>query len=220
MIRKILSTVMVLCVITAMVLGIGCAAVSEYVTPASIDQRAVDCVVKAGLADPNDFTGYANLYKARLLKLLVRAAHEINMLAIEQMREKEQLDSNILQGVVERSVSEATALEEAIFDPATGLLAAGLGIFGLAGGGIIGLLRKRPGDWTQDDVDGAFVDFNIDLHEKDQQLADVVRCVQQFKDACKESGEPGKLEAVEFLKSFLQSQSKSTEAAVTAAKNM
>jgi len=219
MLNKILSAVLVVAVVATMIIGVGCAALSDYVTPATIDQRAVDYVVDAQMADANDFDGYANLYKARLLQLYVAAAHEINMLRLEQLMEEEQLDSNILRGVVERSVSEATELEAAIFDPTTGLLAAGLGVFGLSAGGLLGLFRKRPGDWTQDDVDGAMVDLNIDMYHKDHQFAEVVKGVQQFMDSSKKSGEPSMLLAVEQLKTFLRAQSTDTAAAVTAAKH-
>jgi len=219
MIRKIVTTLLLVVIVAAMAMGVGCAALSEYVTPASIDQQAVDYVVEAGLAEPNDYGGYANLYKVRKLKVQVLAAHEVNMLVIDHMMQTEQLDASILQGIMERSVNEAVAMEAAIFDPTSGLLAAGLGVFGLSAGGVIGLLRKRPGDWEQGEVDTALAEVGVELGEKEKQFVEVVKGVQQFKTACKKSGEPSRLEAVEFLKSFLQSQSKDTAAAVTAAKN-
>jgi len=92
-------------------------------------------------------------------------------------------------------------------------------VFGLSAGGVIGLLRKRPGDWEQGEVDTALAEVGVELGEKEKQFVEVVKGVQQFRVACKDSGESSKLEAVEFLTSFLQSQSKDTAAAVTAAKN-
>jgi len=219
MLNRVLSTVLLVAIVATMIIGVGCAALSDYATPATIDQRAVDRVVDAGLAEPNDYAGYANLYKARLLQFYVAAAHEINMLRLEQLMEEEQLDSNILRGVVERSVSEAVALEAAIFDPTTGLLTAGLGVFGLSAGGLIGLMRKRPGDWEPAKVETALAEVGVKVSMKEKQFTEVVKGVQQFMDSGKKSGEPSLLLAVEQLKSFLRSQSTDTANAVTAAKN-
>ena len=219
MLNKILSTVLLVALVATMVIGVGCAALSDYVTPAIIDQRAVERAVDAGLAEPNDYAGYANLYKARRLQLHVRAAHAINMLGLEQLMEKEQLDSNILRGVVERSVSEAVALEAAIFDPTTGLLAAGLGVFGLSAGGLLGLFRKRPGDWEPAEVETALAGVGVEVGVKEKQFTEVVKGVQQFMDSSKKSGKPNLLLAIEQLKTFLRAQSTDTAAAVTAAKN-
>ncbi|MCP4541689.1 MAG: hypothetical protein GY832_31540 [Chloroflexi bacterium] len=219
MIRKILQTVMALLLVAALVAGVGCAALSEYATPAPIDSRAVEYVIDAGLADANDYDGYANLHKARKLEVQVTAAHEINMLELEQMIEQERLDASILRGIMERSVSEAVALEEAIFDPVTGVLAAGLGVFGLSAGGLLGLFRTKPGDFTPTQMQAAVADLNIEVGAKERQFMEVVKQVQQFKDSAKRTGDPRMAEAVTMLSSFLRSQSKDTAAAVAVAKN-
>jgi len=219
MLNKILSTVLVVAVVAVMVIGVGCAALSDYVTPATIDQRAVDYVVKAQVADANDFGGYANLCKARKLEIQVKAAHEVNMLALEYAVNGEKLTADLLNGIVARNRVEATELEAAIFDPATGLLAAGLGVFGLSAGGLLGLFRKRPGDWEPTKVEAALAEVGVKVSEKDRQFAEVVKNVQQFKAACKKSGDPNLLGAVELLKSFLVTQSGGTATAVTTAKH-
>lgn len=218
MTSKIIQTVTVLLITAAMVVGVGCAAMSEYVTPASIDRNAVDKAVSAGLADPGDYDGYANLHKARRLKVQVAAAHEIIMLGIEQRAQEEQLDDNILRGIMERSVSDAQELEAAIFDPTTGLLAAGLGVLGVSAGGLIGLMRKRPNDWEPAEVDAALAEVNLELDAKQRQFVEVVKQVQQFKDSAKKTDDPDLVGAVELLSSFLRSQSKDTSAAVAIAK--
>lgn len=219
MIRKILSIVLVLFLVAAIVAGVGCAAMSEYVTPASIDERAVEYVVEAGLADANDYDGYQNLYKARRLNVQVAAAHEVNLLELEQLIEQENLDANILRGIMERSVAESTALEEAIFDPTTGLLAAGLGVLGVSAGGVIGLMRRRPGDFTQADMTAALSDIKGQLNERDHQFIEVVRSVQQFKDSAKQSNDPVLVKGAEMLSTFLRTHTKSTQNAVSAAKH-
>ena len=222
MMRNIVTVVLSVAVAAAMVLGIGCAAMSEYVTPATIDGRAIEYVVDAGLADANDYDGYANLYKARKLQIQVAAAHEVNLLELEQMIEQENLDANILRGIMERSVAEATALEEAIFDPTTGLLAAGLGVLGISAGGVIGLMRKRhkrPGDYTEAEMTAALADLKGQLNERDHQFIEVVRSVQQFKDSAKTSNDPVLVKGAEMLSTFLRTHTKSTQNAVSAAKH-
>jgi len=219
MIRSIVTIVSAIILGAAMVFGVGCAAMSEYVTPAPIDGRAVEYVVDAGLADANDYDGYANLYKARKLQIQVAAAHEVNLLELEQMIEQENLDANILRGIMERSVAEATALEEAIFDPTTGLLAAGLGVLGISAGGVIGLMRKRPGDYTEADMTAALADLKGQLNERDHQFIEVVRSVQQYKDSAKTSNDPVLVKGAEMLSTFLRTHTKSTQNAVSAAKH-
>ena len=110
---------------SAVILGVGCAAISEYVTPATVDSRAVEYAAKSGVADANSFRGFANLEKAMRLEVAVDAAYEVNSLAITQMAEKNKLDYNLLRGVVDRSLEIARSREEQLFGP-TGLLSMGL----------------------------------------------------------------------------------------------
>src|SRR5512143_2530650 len=92
------TTLSIICIL-ALGLGIGCASLSEYVTPATVDQKAVEYAASAGVVDANDFDGYANLEKAIRLEVAVKSAYEVKTLALTQMQEKNQLDYGILSGV-------------------------------------------------------------------------------------------------------------------------
>lgn len=180
--KKILYYVFMLTMAVTMVAGIGCAAMSEYITPGNIDQRSVDYAVKAGIADPDFYAGYPSLYKVKRLEIDVASAHEVNMLALEHAVNEEELNANLLRGIVERNRSEAAALEEAIFDPTTGLLAVGLGALGIAGGGVLGLMRTKPGDWKPADVEDALTDLTVQIGDKERQFIETVKGIQEFID--------------------------------------
>jgi len=220
--KKIVYYVFMLAMAATMVAGVGCAAMSDYLTPATLDPQAVDYVVEAGVADANDYAGYANLYKARMLEIDMKGAHEWNVLYYAQLLDKENLSFGILNGVVERNRLEATALEKSIFDPTTGLLAAGLGLFGLAGGGVLGLMRTKPGDWKPADVEDALTDLTVQIGDKERQFIETVKGIQAFiDDAGREDGDSDLtlLEAVEGLKGWLaDAQSTDTKKAVAVAK--
>ena len=180
--KKIVTYALLVVIGVAMIGGIGCAAMSDYLTPAVLDSRAIDYVVDAGVADANDYGGYANLYKARMLEIDVKSAHEMNTLYYMQLLDKEALDFSILNGVVERNRAEAVALEDSIFNPTSGLLALGLGAFGIAGGGILGLMRKRPGDWEPAEVEDALTDLTVQMGDKERQFVETVKGIQKFMD--------------------------------------
>lgn len=202
----------ILCV-AAIGIGVGCAALSEYVTPASIDQKAVEYVVKAGVADANDFKGYANLEKAIRLELMVENAYEVVTLALEQMREKNQLDYSILRGVVINNTKVAREREELLFGE-TGLLAVGLGALGAGGlGSILGLMRKRPGDITPQELEAALADVKGEVTAKDRQVIEIVKGVQKFLDKYPKGTVYG-----DELRLALSNQSIDTREAVAVAK--
>ena len=213
--KKIVTYVLLAVIGIAMVGGIGCATVSDLITPATLDPQAKKYTVKAGVADMNDYAGYANLCKARMLEVNVKSAHEVNTLYYAQLLDKEALDFGILNGVVERNRQKAMALEDSIFNPTTGLLAMGLGFLGLGGGGVIGLMRKRPGDWEPAEVQDALVDLNVEVGDKERQFIETVKGVQDFIN---EHGESDAV-IVGSLKSWLTStQSADTKQAVAVAK--
>lgn len=202
----------ILCV-AAIGIGVGCAALSEYVTPASIDQKAVEYVVKAGVADANDFKGYANLEKAIRLELMVENAYEVVTLALEQMREKNQLDYSILRGVVINNTKVAREREELLFGE-TGLLAVGLGALGAGGlGSILGLMRKRPGDITPQELEAALAEVKGEVTAKDRQVIEIVKGVQKFLDKYPKGTVYG-----DELRLALSNQSIDTREAVAVAK--
>ena len=82
---------MILCAF-AICSAFGCAALSHLITPADLDARAVDYVVDAGVADANDFKGYANLEKAVKLEKAVHDAFQLKQLQLDQLAD----DNNLL----------------------------------------------------------------------------------------------------------------------------
>jgi len=163
--------------------GLGCAALSSYVTPATVDQKAVDYAVSAGVADSNDFQGFANLDKALRLEVAVESAYQVKILALNQIIEKNQLDYGILRGVVTNNVKAAQAREEQLFGE-TGLLSMGLSLLGVGGlGGVLGLMRKRPGDITPVEMESAMAGIKGTVTAKDRQFAELVKGVQSYLDA-------------------------------------
>jgi len=177
-----MKTILSIICILALALGIGCASLSDYITPATVDQQAVAYAVSAGVVEPNAFKGYANLEKAIRLELAVQNAFEIRDLALVQMKEKNQLDYGILRGVVVGNTKVARAREEQLFGE-TGLLSMGLSLFGIGGlGGLLGLMRRRPGDITPQEMEQALIEVKGEVTTKDRQFIEVVKGVQGFLD--------------------------------------
>jgi len=149
--------------ITIIVVGAGCAALSEYLTPATLDQQAIEYAAEAGVIDVNDFRGYANLEKAIRLELAVKAAYEVKSLALQQMVERNQLDYSLLHDAVLRNTSQAKEQEKQLFGE-TGILSMGLSLLGVGGlTGALGWMRKR-------------------LVNGNRQIMEIVRGVQAFLD--------------------------------------
>ena len=210
------TTLSLMCIV-ALAIGVGCASLSEYVTPAAIDQKAIEYAVGAGVAEPNAFAGYANLEKAIRLEVAVENAYEVKSLALIQMQEKNQLDYGILRGVVVSNTKLARAREEQLFG-ATGLLSVGLSALGAGGlAGILGLMRKRPGDITPAEMEVALVGAKGEVTARERQFLETVKGVQKFIDANKGNESIGYL--IDGLKAALSStQSADTKQVVAAAK--
>ena len=194
--------------------GFGCAALSEYVTPAVIDRNAVDYAVIAGVAGPNDFDGYGNLYKANKLAGAVDAAHEQNQLALAQHIDRDALNYAQLVEAVRTNVATAIQQEELLFSE-KGIIAMGLGLAGFGTlTGLLGLARKRAGDLTPLEVKQALAGPEAKLTEREGQFAELVKGIQKYiEDA------PGDF-AIEDLKNKLGSaQSSSTKVLVAKIKS-
>jgi len=86
--RKIMRAIVVMLSLVMIVAGIGCIAISKYATPAEIDKKAVEYVVDAEVAEPNDYVGYPNLLKAEKLVQDVKSAHILNRQELEQAMQK------------------------------------------------------------------------------------------------------------------------------------
>jgi hypothetical protein len=187
----------------------GCAALSEVLTPAAIDKRAVAYADKAGVVDANEFGGYGNLQKAVRLQQAVEDAFQVNLLSIQQLADKNRLDYDLLKGATTQNASLSRAREEAIFGP-EGLLTMGLGLLGVGGlGTVLGLMRKRPGDWTQTEVDSALAEAGVQAEDRKRQLAEVVLGIQKVLDAHPKTDTVG-----QEVRTALASQSPDTRLAV------
>lgn len=194
--------------VVAIVGSIGCASLSSYVTPATVDQRAVAYAEGAGVIDANDFDGYQNLEKALRLKQAVDVAYQVKSLAIKQMQEKNQLDYDTLSEVATKNFELAQSREEQLFGP-QGLVTLGLGMAGMGAlGGFVGLMRKRPGDITSDELQSALAPIQGEVDVKSQQFAQIVKGVERF---IKANSKDEKMDTViEQLRACLKEEQDST----------
>lgn len=181
-----MKTILVLLSIALMTIGLGCAALSQYVTPAEIDQGAVDYAYEAGVADAVDYEGWANMVKAEKLKKDVDAAHNVVQLDLAQLMQKDDLTYAIHKDVVSSNLVIAQQREEMLFGE-TGLLSLGLSMAGMGGfAGLLGLMRKRPQDWTPAEVEATIAETTgkttAELSAKEKQFMQLVKGVQAFLD--------------------------------------
>ena len=169
------------------VAGLGCAALSHYITPADIDKKAVGYVVEAGVADGNDYGGYGNLVKATKLMKDVDVAHILNRQELDQAIEREDTDHSIHKQSTNINHQMGVQREEALFAE-KGILSMGLTMAGFGGfTGLLGLMRKRPGDVEPAEVQRVVADATgqtvAELEAKNKQLFQVVKGVQIFMDS-------------------------------------
>lgn len=193
--------------------GIGCAALSQLLTPANVDKKAVVYAASAGVVDADDFRGYANMEKAIRLQVAVESAFQVKELALNQMLDKNKLDYALLKDVTISNTQIARAREEKIFGE-KGLLSMGLGLMGFGTlTGMLGLMRKRPGDITSQEMELAVADIKGEVTTKDRQLIEIVKGVQVFLDAHPKTDPVGA-----ELRTALAKQSVDTRQAVAVAK--
>jgi len=160
--------------------GLGCVALSEYVTPASIDVRAVEYVDAAGVADANDFAGYGNLFKATKLANAVGKAYQVNQQTLSQLIDKDSLLYSHLAETTQSNQKAAAAREKMLFSE-KGLIAMGFSLAGFGTlTGLIGLARKRPKDITPDQLNKAIAGKNAELSDTQKQVAELVKGIQNF----------------------------------------
>ncbi|RPJ39115.1 MAG: hypothetical protein EHM35_03130 [Planctomycetaceae bacterium] len=196
-----------------LVAGLGCAALSTLVTPATINRQAVTYAVSAGVIDANEFQGYANLDKAIRLKTAVDAAFQVKELSMTQMMEKNRLDYSQLSQVATSNMEVAQAQEAQLFGE-KGLLSMGLGLLGFGTlTGTLGLMRKRPQDWSQTEVDTALAELKVETQAARRQFTEVVAGVQAFLSLHPKGEAVG-----DELRAKLEKQSLDTRQAVAVAK--
>jgi len=165
--------------------GCGMMALSEYITPADLDQDAIAYAHKADVAQLADYDGYPNLAKAKKLKKDVDAAHQTTQLDLQQQIEGDNLEYSIHTDSVQANLANAIKREESIFGEG-GLLSTGLALAGMGGfTGLLGLMRKRPGDMTSDEVENAVAratgQTKSELEARNRQLVQVVKGIEAFK---------------------------------------
>lgn len=178
--------------------GVGCVVLSEWIAPTELDRASVQYTVERGVAEPNEFSGYQNLAKAKKLQQYVDNAYALRMKEIEQEADSEQLEHSIYARVTHVNVQSGMERAEILFGE-KGLFSLGLSIAGFgAFTGLLGLMRKRPGDVTAAEMEQAVTTVTgqttEDLNNKDRQFVQLVKGVQEFMKTYGNDDAIGKLE--------------------------
>ena len=181
-----MKTTITIISVLLIIAGLGCASLSSLVTPSPLDTKAIDYAEQAQTIDPATLAGYKNLDKAIRLENAVDDAHEVNQLMIQQMMEKDQLDYAQLNDIVINNRMIGQKREELLFAE-DGLLTLGLSMAGFGSlTGLIGLMRKRPQDLTPEEVEKAYADVKGELSDKDRQLIELIKGVQNILNTTQE----------------------------------
>lgn len=204
-----------------MITGMGCVALSHLITPAEVDKAALRYAVDAGVADYNDYDAwYPNLDEATRLKDDVDNAHIVNQEKLRHLMEKDVTQHGIHQAVTTSNYQRGMQREEALFGE-KGLLSMGLTMLGVGGfTGLLGLMRKRPGDLSKEEVETALTTATgktkEELSAKEKQFVQLVKGVAEFMKSQESNGNK---DAVLALKSIMDKyQDSQTKVAVAAAK--
>ncbi len=222
-----MKTLIVTLSITLMVVGMGCAALSQYVTPAEVDQNALQYAVDAGVTTYSDYDAwYPNLAEAERLPRDVDAANLLNQQELQHLIEKDNTQHGIHRGVTTSNRQAGRQREETLFGE-TGLLSLGLSMMGAGGfAGLLGLMRKRPGDITAPEMEQALTmatdRTEAELSIREKQFVQLVKGVQAFMDLDKVATIGGVISPVnKTLKVAMdKAQDKDTQAAVAVVKKM
>jgi len=196
----------------------GCV-LSKYVTPGTIDNRAVAYVIEADVADANDFKGWHNLIMAAKLKDLVDIASKLTQQRLDQMKDQDTLHHAIHQKVATNNYQNAIETEGLLFGE-TGIISLVMGMTGMgAFTGFLGLSRKRPQDVTPQEMQTALAQATgktvEELSAKEKQFMQLVKGIDKFIDPTNGT-ETG---AINALKDCLEkTQDEVTQAAVAVAK--
>jgi len=184
--KKVFAIIMLLLIVG----GCGTATLSEYITPADIDSAAVNYVTQAGVAEPKEYDGYPSLYKAKKLVEDVDVTYVLNTQELTQALQREETNHSIFIGTTKANYQSGLQRADALFGE-TGLLSMGLSIIGAGGfAGILGLMRKRPGDITPQEMQSALGDATgrttAELSAREKQFTQVVKGVDELKNIYKE----------------------------------
>lgn len=165
--KKFLSISVIVLSLLCVLGAIGCEAFSYYLTPAATNSKAIEYT-----GNPSDEYRsflYPNLADAVKLQADVKSAHELKQLAYKQKIETDGLTYQQINKVVESNRQSAMVFEERMFGE-SGFISMGLGLIGAGSlGGFLGLLRKRPGDVTPDELQSAVVKAGLQDPDKFKQ---------------------------------------------------
>lgn len=202
--------------IMLIVIGMGCVALSSRITPATVDQGALQYAIAAGVAEPGDYDAwYPNLAEAERLVKDVDAANLLNQQELQHLMEKDNTQHGIHRGVTVSNRQVGQRREEQLFGEA-GLLSMGLSLLGAGGfAGLLGLMRKRPGDITKPEMEQALATATgkttEELSLKEKQMIQIIKGVQAYMD--NNAGN-----AVLLKSAMNEAQDKDTQAAVAVIK--
>ena len=215
-----MKTLIAILSIALIVAGMGCVALSSRITPATVDQSALQYAIDAGVAESSDYDAwYPNLAGARRLVEDVDAANLLNQQELQHLMEKDNTQHGIHRGVTISNRQAANQREEILFGE-TGLMSLGLSMAGFGSlTGLLGLMRKRPGDITKPEMEQALATATgkttEELSVKERQMIQLVKGVQAFMDGpgCADGG----VEAA-LINAMNSAQDKDTQAAVAVIK--
>jgi len=187
-----MKQIMIVLSLILIIAGLGCTALSTLVTPAEVDRDALRYAVDAGIADFNDYDAwYPNLDEAERLVQDVDAANLLNQQDLQHRMDKDNTLHGIHRGVTVGNRQAGRQREETLFGE-TGILSLGLSMIGAGGfAGVLGLMRKRPGDITPQEMEHTLATATgkttADLSIKEKQFVQLVKGVQGFLDINKET---------------------------------
>lgn len=216
-----MKTIVIILSVILVIAGISCTIVSQQATPAEVDQKALQYAVDAGVADFNDYDAwYPNMAESIRLIEDMDAAYDVYLLKIQQAADDNDLAYSIHTKTTQRNFKVAQQREEALFGE-KGLLSMGLGLLGMGGlTGMIGLMRKRPGDITKPEMEQALASAtrktSAELSAKEKQFIQLVKGVQGFLVTLENSP----VIKGEFKAILQQNQDVDTQAAVAVAKKL
>jgi len=213
-----MKTVLAILSIMLIVIGMGCATLSSLITPAEVDKDALRYAIDAGVTGLSDYNAwYPNLAEAERLVKDVEAANLLNQQELQHLIERDNTQYGIYRGVTISNRQVGQQREEMLFGE-TGLMSLGLSMAGFGSlTGLLGLMRKRPGDITKPEMEQALATATgkttEELSLKQKQMIQLVKGVQAFMDV--NTGTP----EVQELKTAMNSaQDKDTQAAVAVIK--
>jgi len=198
------------------VVGSGCiGTISEHLTPGKINEKVVKYNEEAGTGKAEDYKGilFPSLAELRKLNQDFEAAVAFTNQELRQLAEKNKLEQDVLRGILVNDTKLAEDREEFLWNPTTGAVALGLSLLGVGAGGYLGLMRKRPQDYTEADLQKAMTEVKGELSDRERKIISLVKSMQNVIDA---ETEPEKQAAI--IKILKGSQTPEARAAVKEAK--